>query len=213
MKKKILSLVVISMIIFTTMIASGQSDVITKQNTNEIPDTFSDISESNLIKQTTLETITEDMQDYIDQLSCSPIIKQFFIQCIKQGLNDLKKQGINSEVSIDTLSLSSYDEKRAFGNSRTRFFIFNSYPDTVQIETTIPPIIQNRTDNSTLEIFIKLYPVVDNIKTSKQMIVRTLTQETSVIWPCIGARIIEDNTTTSFIIAFGPAIKWSWSLF
>jgi len=213
MKKKILSLVVISMIIFTTMIASGQSNVVTKQNTNEIPGTLSDISESKLVKQTTLETITEDMQEYIDQLSCSPIIKQFFIQCIKQGLNDLKKQGINSEVSTDTLSLSSYDEKKAFGNSRTRFFIFNSYPDTVQIETTIPPLVENRTDNSTLEIFIKLYPVVDNIKTSKQMIVRTLTQETSVIWPCIGARIVEDNTTTSFIIAFGPAIKWSWSLF
>jgi len=212
MKKKILSLVVISMILFTTLITSGQSNVITKQNTDEFSGTFSEISESNLVKQTTLETITTGMQEYIDQLSCSPLLKQLVIRCIKQGVYDLKKQGINSEVSIDTLELSSYGKERAFGNSRSRFFIFNSYPDTVEIQTTIPSHIENLTGNSTLEIFIKLYPLVDSIKTSKQMIIRTLYQETSGIWPSIGARIVEDNTTT-FIIAFGPGMKWNWKIF
>jgi len=44
------------------------------------------------------------------------------------------------------------------------------------------------------------------------MPIRKLYQETSVIWPAIGARIKEEDNTV-FIIAIGPNIKWDWKLF
>ena len=96
---------------------------------------------------------------------------------------------------------------------KKHMFLMNIHPDTVEIKTTIPPKIENLTrENSTLEIFIKLYPFTDSVETTQRMVLRKLYQKTSLIWPAIGARVIENNITT-FIIAFGPGIKRDWKIF
>jgi hypothetical protein len=124
-------------------------------------------------------------------------------------------KGITAEKTLsETKEMLDHDTGlRLRGSHR---FLINFYPDVARVVTVLPRYTRNisetnESQNRTLEIFIKLIPFYDYIKTENRIIVRILCQS-SVIWPAIGMRIIEGNTTV-FILAFSPGIQWSWKLF
>ena len=213
MKKKIISLLLILILLMTALLTSVQSITITKQNTIELTTQLSTASESHLLKSTTIETITALIKDHLRQMPYLSIFKQRLTRYLELVIYEMEKLGITSEKNlIETQSILT-DGMLPINSLKRHLFLMNINPDTVEIKTTIPPHIENLTgDNSTLEIFIKLIPFTDSVETTQQIALRKLYQETSLIWPAVGARIIENNITT-FIIAFGPGIKREWKFF
>ena len=213
MKEKIISLVLIVLLLTITFVTPIQSSSTTKQNTIESSIELSTASDSHLFKSTTIGTITTIIKDNLRQMSYSPRFKQRFTKYLELGLYEMEKLGVTPEKNLlETKSILT-DKMLPIDGLKRHMFLINIDPDTVEIKTTIPPQLENLTgDNSTLEIFIKLYPITDSVKTTQRMTLRKLYQTTSLIWPAIGARVIENNITT-FIIAFGPGIKREWKIF
>ena len=213
MKKKIISLLLILIFLMTTFITPVQSINTTKQNTTEFSTQLSTASDSYLLKSTTIGTITTLIKDHLRQMPYSSRFKQRFTTYLELGLYEMEKLGVTSEKNLlETQSILT-DGMLPMNGLKRHLFLMNIDPDTVEIKTTIPPQIENLTgNNSTLEIFIKLYPFTDSVKTTQRIALRKLYQTTSLIWPAIGARVIENNITT-FIIAFGPGIKREWKFF
>lgn len=212
MKKKIIALLLI-LLLMITFITPVQSINTTKQNTTEVSTQLSTASDSYLLKSTTIGTITALIKDHLRQMSSSSRFKQRFTKYLELGLYEMEKLGVTSEKNLlETQSILT-DGMLPIDGLKRHLFLMNINPDTVAIKTTIPRRIENLTgDNSTLEIFIKLYPFTDSVETTQRITLRKLYQTTSLLWPAIGARVIENNITT-FIIAFGPGIKREWKLF
>jgi len=124
--------------------------------------------------------------------------------------------GITSEKNL--LETENILTKGFFNRKpRIRSFLINLRPDVADVTTSIPPFVinlskNNESENVSLEIFIKLIPLFDSIQTEQRIILRKLYQSSSLLWPAIGARILEDNVT-SFILAFGPGFQWTWRIF
>ncbi len=216
MKKKVISLIIL-MFLLTGFIASVQS-VETKRFYKAESDLQLPVeTESYMLESITIGTMTALIKDQLGQLPINSRLKERFEKYIEKGINEMNMMGITSEKSfVETqtiLSDSLLNPKRP----KTHMFLMNLYPDSVDITTMIPTYIENLTgndwqDNTTVEIFVKLIPLFDSIDTSQRVIIRKLHQTTSLIYPAIGARIRQDNSTL-FIAAFGPGIKWSWRLF
>ena len=140
----------------------------------------------------------------------SPRFKERFTEYLEQGLFEMEKLGITSEKNLLETQTIVTNEPRIKNPFKSHRFLMNINPDSVDIETTIPTYIDNQTgDNYTIEIFIKLIPFVDSIQTIQQIIIRKFYQESSLLWPAIGLRIIEDDKTV-FIIAFGKGMTWKF---
>ena len=212
MKKKMFSILLISIVLMPTLITSVQSINTTIQEKNNLITQASTLPESGVLESTTIQIITTLMKDYVDEMPYSSRTKERFIRYIEQGMYELERQEVTSEKNLLETQRILTDSENLLEGLKRHKFLFNINPDTVEIETTIPSHISNLTGgNTTHEIFIKLVPFADSVKTSQRIIIRKLYQETSLIFPAIGARVIEDNSTV-FIIAFGPGMKRNWRL-
>ena len=217
MKKKVISLMIIMMFLITGFIASVQS-----VETKRLYKAESDLQlpleiKSHMLESITIETMTSLIKDRLGQLPINSRLKERFARYIEKGINEMNMMGITSEKNLvetqNILTDGLLNPKRP----KTHIFLMSLYPDSVDITTMIPTYIENLTgdewqDNTTIEIFVKLIPLFDSVSTSQRVIIRKLRQTTSIVYPAIGARIRQDNSTL-FIAAFGPGIKWSWRLF
>jgi len=217
MKKKVISLMIILMFLLTGFITSVQSIETKKINTTESNLQLSTDQESNILESITIGMIASLIKNRLQQMPYSQRFKDRFTRYIEKGITEMEKLGITQGKNLDKIQTAPTDNPLALKPAKKHFFLMNIYPDTVDIETIVPRYVQNLTgddwqDNTTIEFFIKLIPLFDSIDTSQRVIIRKLHQSTSLIYPAIGARIIQDNSTL-FITAFGPGIKWSWRLF
>ena len=217
MKKKLISLMILSLLIITCFITSVQSIDSKKINTTESNLQLSTNQESNILESITIGMITSQIKNRLQQMPYSQRFKDRFTRYIEKGITEMENLGITQGKNLDKIQTTLTDIPLALKPAKKHFFLINIYPDTVDIETIVPTYVQNLTgddwqDNTTIEFFIKLIPLFDSIDTSQRVIIRKLHQSTSLIYPAIGARIRQDNSTV-FITAFGPGIKWSWSLF
>jgi hypothetical protein len=203
MNRKVITLLVIAMFIATssTTVAVGSIEFINQSSTD-------------YYESTTISEFAEIIKDELYRTRLNSRIEMFFTKCIEKGIEELEEIGIierNLEETEDILTKGFFNRK-----TRYRSILINYNPDEVNIYTTIPPFVRNisdnETENRTLEIFIKLIPIFDIIETEQRIFIRKLYQSTSLLWPAIGGRIIEDNST-KFILAFGAAIHWYWRLF
>jgi len=209
MKKKMMSSLLISIFLIMTLIPSVQSTDTTRLNTTELH-TQLPTSESHLLETTTIGTVTALIKDYLHQMPYSSRFKERFTKYLEQGLFEMEKLGITSEKNLLETQIIVTNEPLLKNPFKSHRFLMNINPDSVNIETTIPTYIENQTgDNYTIEIFIKLIPLVDSIQTIQRIIIRKFYQESSLLWPAIGLRIIEDGETV-FIIAFGKGITWNF---
>ena len=217
MKKKIISLFITIFLLtgFTTIVQSIEiKNILSTNNYQESAES----SESCIFESITLGRFISEIKEQLNKVPLSSRFKARLVNFIESGINEMEKMGINSEKNLleteDTLSNGLFDRLK----DRSHNFLMNFYPDSVDILTVIPPFEVNLSENNEsensskkLEVFIKLIPVIDSITTENRIIFRILRQS-SIVWPAIGGRILEDNSTT-FILAFGPGIQWSWRLF
>ena len=162
---------------------------------------------------TTIQDMVLLMEEYLESLSLPPRLHLLFSRSISRGLHQLDTVGIHPSMTIKDTSTMLTPNHVPLALQKSRLFLVSSYPDMVDMNLTIPPFEQNESEeNVSIEIFIKLYPVVDYVMCEKEWIIRTFCQETSLLWPAIGGRVIKEDET-SFIMAFGPGIRWSWRLF
>ena len=206
MKKKLLSIVLVSMFIFTAFASASNTKILKSENTS--------IVDQNSTDSIKVNEIVENIIDYLNELQISDKSKSILRSFILLGLKNLEKIDIDKDVSISD-SQDIINERGIFGRTKNKFVLINYRPDNVILNVTLPTKIinlsdENQTSNRTLEIFVKLIPFIDVVETEQRVIIRKLYQS-SVIWPAIGARIVEDDET-SFILAFGINIKWSWKL-
>jgi hypothetical protein len=210
MKNKLLSLVLITLIIATSYstIAQPQQQIQPAQQYNCIA--ASD-------PRTNLDSITLNhlitlIKDNIQNLQISQKLQTLVNRFINRGVQQLQQQGITLETPINNIQTIEPLATR----KRSAFFLINYNPDSIFILTSIEPYQVNLSDNQTqgnqtLEILIKIMPFLDYVQTEQLIILRKLYQSTSLLWPAIGIRILEDDTTV-FILMFGPGIQRSWRL-
>jgi len=217
MKKKVVSLMIISMFLVTGFITSVQSIETKKQKITTSQPQLPTSSESCPLESITIDTMTTLIKNRLHQMPYTSRFKARFTRYIEMGIKEMEKLGVTPEKNLFETQTILTDELLPLKPSKAHFFLMNLYPDSVDITTTIPTYVENLTgddwaDNTTLEIFVKLIPFFDSVETVQRIILRKLYQETSLLLPAIGARIREDNSTV-FIVAFGPGIKWSWRFF
>ena len=217
MKKKVVSLMIISMFLVTGFITSVQSIETMKQNITTSQPQLPTSSESCPLESITIDTMTTLIKNRLHQMPYTSRFKARFTRYIEMGIKEMEKLGITPEKNLIETQTLLTESPLPLKPSKKHFFLMNLYPDSVDITTTIPTYIENLTgedwaDNTTLEIFVKLIPLIDSIETVQRIILRKLYQEASSLLPAIGARIRKDNSTV-FIVAFGPGIKWSWRFF
>lgn len=205
MNRKVVAFLIIAVFITTssTTVALDSIELI-----NEINNNYSKSSSESI----TIGEFVEMIKDELHRTPLNSRFKTMFTKYLENGIEEMKEIGIienNLQETKDIFTKGLFDRKRLHS------FLINYNPDEVYILTTIPPIVRNLsnndTNNRTLEIFIKLIPLFDSIQTEQRIIIRKLYQSTSLIWPALGGRIIEDNST-KFILAFGPGIQWNWRL-
>jgi len=217
MKKKVVSLMIISMFLVTGFITSVQSIETKKQKITTSQPQLPTSSESCPLESITIDTMTTLIKNRLHQMPYTSRFKARFTRYIEMGIKEMEKLGVTPEKNLFETQTLLAESPLSLKPPRTHLFLMNLYPDSVDITTTIPTYIENLTgddwaDNTTLEIFVKLIPFFDSVETVQRIILRKLYQETSLLLPAIGARIREDNSTV-FIAAFGPGIKWSWRFF
>ena len=213
MNKKFISLLIITIFILINITSSVHGVNLKNQILKDQYTELSNSYDNDVLKSTKIGDILKLLKDHINKMQCSSKLKIRIHNFLEDAIYEMKENGITYNKNlfeVQNIIKNRLAFRDLFNNHR---FLMNFYPDTVEIETTLPKDIRNISGgNQTLEIFIKLYPIVDFVRTTKQMPIRKLYQETSVIWPAIGARIREDDNTV-FIIAIGPNIKWDWKLF
>ena len=213
MRKKLITMVFVLLCVLIILLPSVLGVTLTKNLTQQKSISQSPEKDSNPLSSLTLQQLKNLLIDYIHKSSLSFLLKQQLLYSINQGLNELQHTGIVSFSHFCKTSTNLPKGILGFNGLSRHFILLNIDPDTVKIRTTLPPEIQNISgDNATLEIFIKLYPYRDSIQTTQTIIIRKLYQETSVLLPAIGARIIQNNITT-FIIAFGLGMRREWKFF
>jgi len=165
----------------------------------------------------TLADVHNILKGRLAQIPVSIQLKHLLAKAIEQGIAQLNTNGLSSEQNL--LKMNAED----IGNlAMPRFrlphvFLINYYPDVVNMSLTLDPWKMEMSnssgyENRTLEIFVKLVPIVDYVKTEQRIIFRKLYQNTAYLFPSIGCRILQDNSTL-FIIAFGPMMQRNWKLF
>lgn len=209
MRKKFITFIIITLFLVTTSTTTAY------QQTNRIQSpTISSEPESSspILNSITLEDFITTLHQHIQQLPLNSKIKFLLTYSIKKGYHDLEQLGLTPKTTLTETQQLLLEYPLGGIQARARFFIINVYPDTVTILTSIPPNIVNLSEeNTTLEILIKITPFLDYIQTEQRIILRKLYQSTSLLWPAIGGRIQEGNTT-KFILVFGPGIRWDWRL-
>jgi len=206
MNKKIISLLVIAIFIATssTTITAKSMELMNQSSTN-----YNKFSSESI----TIGEFVEIIKDELDRSRLNSRFKLILMKFIEEGTKEIEEIGITENSLQETENIFT----KGFFNRkpRSRSFLINLNPDMVTIYTTIPPFVRNlsnnETENRTLEIFIKLIPLFDMIETEQRIFIRKLYQSTSTLWPAIGGRITEGDST-KFILAFGPGIQWYWRL-
>jgi len=217
MKKKLLSIMILAILVASGFLSSVQSSEIKSSYTKDSNVSLSTNTQANNLESLTIGLLTELITNHLQKTPYPIKLKEKFLQYLDKGINEMNELGITSEKNLfETQDILS-DGFFTVGRPTTHFFLLNLYPDFVDITVTLPTYIENLTgdewqDNTTLEIFVKLIPLLDSIDTSQRVIIRKLYQKTSVLWPVIGGRIRQDNSTL-VMAAFGPGIKWTWRIF
>jgi hypothetical protein len=163
----------------------------------------------------TVGKIVSMIENELQRMPVNAQMKTMLLTSLKQGVAEMGTTGVTTETTLSELK-EILDHDTSFRLRGSHRFLMNFYPDVAQVVTVLPRYTRNLSEtnesqNRTLEIFIKLIPFYDYIKTENRIIVRILCQS-SIIWPAIGMRILEGNTTV-FIFACSPGIQWSWKLF
>lgn len=166
----------------------------------------------------TISDIRLLLYEKLQHYPLNPQIRLILQHSIDEGMKDLETMGVSFKENILNPQKSSVEMPLKL-LKRTHVMLLNFYPDVVNISLTLRPFVTNLSSNitgqnttHTLEIFIKLIPVIDFVKTEQRIILRKVYQNTPLLWPSIGCRILEENTTV-FIIAFGPGMQRSWKIF
>ncbi len=199
MKNKILSLIIITIFLFSsTFVVLGEGGHDTKEKSLKIDELILEIEEN------------------LEKMPISNMKKEMLSRFIDLGIEEMHDIGITAETSVSELEPLSDQEFRLL-SSRGHFFMLSFEPDEVVVSTMLPTYISNTSDNesednSSIEIFLKIVPLFDTIMTKKQFIFRKFYQSTSLIFPAIGLRLIENDETT-FLIAFGMGISWYFRFF
>ncbi|MEM0466546.1 MAG: hypothetical protein QXX20_02950 [Candidatus Thermoplasmatota archaeon] len=166
----------------------------------------------------TIQGYISILKEYLENVSVSPSIKQQLYRSIELGLAEMKYLNIQPEQTLKEVQ-DYYPTGIRGPFQRDHIFLMNFYPDVVSINVLFPTYKinithENKTSDITqvLEIFVKLVPLFDSVQTQNRIFIRKLYQKTSPIWPAIGGRIL-DNDTTVFILAFGLKIDWKMRFF
>jgi hypothetical protein len=217
MKKKIFSILILTLLVVSGFLSSVQSRDMTTTFKGDGDVSLSVNTQENNIQNITIKSFTDMIMAHLDKTSHSTKFKERFQRYIATGINKMSEFGITSEKTLDEAQDILSDGFFTVGRPTTHFFLFNLYPDFVDITVTLPIYVENLTgeqwqENTTFEVFIKLIPLFDDISTSQRVIIRKLYQKTSVLWPVIGGRIRQNNSTL-VMAAFGPGIKWTWRVF
>ena len=165
---------------------------------------------SSLLETTTIASCISYLNEYIENMPFSAHFKHYLSTSVEQGCQELKLFGISPDATVNECE-DIVGQKDLKDRLKTRRIIFNIYQDTVEIETVLPIFVKEQTENSSIEVFVKLVPIFDSVKTEQRLIIPKLVQETSFLWPAIGFRLVEDNETI-LIFAVGAGIRWSLRL-
>lgn len=224
MNRKIISMLVVLMFIATSsMVVMGQSFGIKTLDIKQASETNDQIKIPKADELCVLESITVDevitlIKEQLHQIISNSRLRLLLMKCIENGISEMGEMGITSEKSLmeteNIMSTGKFFNIKPRGIHR---FMINIDPDAVLLSTTLPSreidlTGDNESENKTLEIFVKLIPLLDSVSTEQRLIIRKLHQRTALLWPAIGARIIEGDETT-FILAFGKGIYWSFRIF
>jgi hypothetical protein len=221
MKKKI-PLLILSMLTIFLLITSSTAQPIVSLQDKQSNSKDQIFSTDNKLSSCTIHDLIEAMDRYIDQLPIGIQLKQRLHKYIDNGIIELKNNGITVDQTVrETQNYEPTGLKGPF--QKNHLFLMNILPDIVSINVILPTYrtnisngnsSDNESENNTqvLELFVKLVPFVDSVQTQNRILLRKLYQKTSSIWPAVGGRIL-DNETTIFILAFGPQIDWSMRFF
>lgn len=193
-KSVVLSLMLVLVLLITPVLSTASFHITNERASLRLPSPI------------TMDELVIQLSEYLSQAPLPSSIKRGLQSSIHRGVAYLSTHGDGLQSG----------PQGVFALRKTRFVLFNLYPDDVTIETTYPRRTRNLSTNASsgnvtqiLEIFLKIIPISDHIQTEKRIILRKLYQETSILGPAIGARILENNET-SFIIAFGFGIQRYW---
>jgi len=213
MKKKFIVLVMV------LILYAGSSSVIaTSLQRNSMLSEARDAQPQICYSTLKIGDVSTILLDNLDKISSNEKLNHLLSIFIEKGMQEMEEVGLSSDLTLDeTESMMTPGKFFTLRLRGTHRFMFNVQPDAVILSTVLPRYVMNLTeDNSTvnksLEIFVKLIPFFDSVETQQRLIIRKLYQKTTILWPIIGMRIVEGEETT-FIVAFGFNINWSFRLF
>jgi hypothetical protein len=218
MRKKIFALTVIaSFLVSGFVVIPAQSIPFNPNNTDILMQNSDTQLESDLLEilgSITVGRVIENIRENLLSNYRETPLRTMLIKSLDNGVQSLEGSGISSTTTLLEAG-NILEELYNMGDVSYHSYLINILPAVATVNTVIPPIVVNITDNNQseffnlkFELFVKAIPFIDRITTRQLGLIRPQLTQSAIIWPTIGGRITIGGITL-FIVAFGPRIKWT----